>query len=133
MGNTELSLNEKIIALREKHDLSQNKMAEAAAIKFRTYQNIEYGRTQSISLEDALKLSLAFGIRLGELLEDTEYNKYIKAVENAPSMSPEQEALVALVLRVPKERIPSLTKTVERLINKTASDQGESGPTRDSK
>lgn len=153
MGNTDFSLHEKIIALRKKRGLSQEAMAEAAEMKARTYQNIEIKRTKKIDIEYIIQIADAFGMTVDELVRDPSTKKPPEIVEspmapvmkkleilegkldqkNGPSMDAETEALVALILRLPKDRIPSLTKTVQAIIDKAPLDQSKVGPTRNSK
>lgn len=131
--------------------LSQIELAGNAGIGQQTVVRAEKGTIPRGA--NITKLAAALGVSEGELFADPFQAKKesslattsdpilerLQVIEtkldqkNGPSMSPEQEALVALVLRVPKERIPSLTTTVQLIIDKAASDQSESGPTRNSK
>lgn len=53
------------------HGLSQNDMADAAKIPRRTYQNIEYKRTQQIPIDYVISIAKALDTTVNELLEGT--------------------------------------------------------------
>ncbi|MFV8250271.1 helix-turn-helix domain-containing protein [Bdellovibrio bacteriovorus] len=87
MENVDFSLHEKFIALRNRAGHSQEKMAELAGIKFRTYQNIEYKRTQEISASAVLGMARALGITTDEILNH-KMNPAAKAA--VPSLTVDQ-------------------------------------------
>ncbi|MDB4981078.1 MAG: hypothetical protein JWM82_1830 [Myxococcales bacterium] len=59
----------KVRALREKHELSQEKLAEGAKLAAKHIQDIEYGRTNP-TVASLVGIASALGVRLRDLFED---------------------------------------------------------------
>jgi transcriptional regulator with XRE-family HTH domain len=123
MGNTDFSLHERITSLRNKHGLSQNEMADAAKLARRTYQNIEYKRTQQIPIDYVIAIADALAMSVDELLD--------RKKKQSPAKAGLRQDLEKLIVSLPDNALPDAIHRIEMLIAGLKDDKAPSSSVND--
>jgi transcriptional regulator with XRE-family HTH domain len=69
VGETEMTLSERVYSLREDRGLSQEKAAQLCGLSVSSWAKIEQDAAGNVRLDTLKKLAKAFGLTLSQLLD----------------------------------------------------------------